>query len=60
MWVNDVDVVSGGLRASNQEVIGFDVAVDYSFFVNFLYASDHLGGYQEDCLQIELSLACLK
>lgn len=38
--INNVDVVLGAFGASNQEIVGLDVAVNDSFLVNLLNALD--------------------
>ena len=36
--VNDVDLILGLIRAPDQEVVGFDVSMNDSLLVHFLYA----------------------
>ena len=36
--VNNVDLIFGLVRATDQEIIWFDIPVDYSLFVHFLDA----------------------
>ena len=40
--VDDVDVISGGLSAADQEVVGLDVTMDDTLLVNFFYPLDEL------------------
>jgi len=42
--VNYVNTVLCLFCTSNQEVVWFDVTMDYSFFMHFLNAFDHLNG----------------
>ena len=55
--VDDVDVVAGRLRASNQEVIRLDITVDDSLFMHLLNSLDQLDADQEARLEVESSLA---
>jgi len=38
--IDDVDVVFGAFGSSDQEIVGLDITVNDSFFVNFLNALD--------------------
>jgi len=58
--VDYVDVVFGALCAANQKVVGLNVSMDYSFFMNFLDSLDQLNSYHQTRLQIERSLASLE
>ena len=58
--VDDVDVVSGGLGAADQEVIRLDVTMDDSLLMHFLDSLDELRADQQDSFQVELPAACLE
>ena len=55
--VNNVDVVTGSLCASNQEVIRLDVSMDDSLFMHLLNSLDQLDADQEARLEVKSSLA---
>ena len=55
--VDDVDVVAGRLRASNQEVIRLDITMNDSLFMHLLNSLDQLDADQEARLEVESSLA---
>jgi len=40
--IDDVNRIFGSFGSSDEEVIGLDISVDYSFFVDFLNARYHL------------------
>jgi hypothetical protein len=54
--VNDIDEVFRLFCAADQEIIGFNISVDYTFLVCFLDTFDHLGCANADSFQIELML----
>ena len=58
--IDDIDVVSGGVSAANQEVIRLDVSVDDALFVDLLDTADQLDSDHEDSLEIEVALARLE
>lgn len=58
--IDDVDVVTSGVLAANQEVIRFDIAVNYALLVNFLDTSDKLNCDHENSFEIEIALARLE
>jgi len=58
--VYDVDIVFGGVRATNQEVVRFDISMYDSFFVHFFNAFDHLNCNHEDSFQVQVTLASLQ
>ena len=58
--VDDVDVVSGRISASDQEVIRFDITMDNSLFVHFFNTSDELNSDHQNCLQIKVTFATLE
>lgn len=58
--VNDEDVVSSGLRASDQEVIRLDITMDDTLLVHFLDPLNELRADQQDRFKVELSAACLE
>ena len=58
--VNDVDVVSSGLSASDQEVVGLDITMDDALLVHFLNPFNELRADQQDRFKVELSAACLE
>ena len=58
--VDDVDVVSGSICASDQEVIRFNITMDNSLFMHFFNTSDELNSNHQDSFQIEVSLAALE
>ena len=58
--VNDEDVVSSGLRASDQEVIRLDITMDDTLLVHFLDPLNELRADQKDRFKVELSAACLE
>ena len=57
--VDDVDVVLGGLCATDQEVVWLDVSVDDSLLMHLFNATNHLDCDHEDSLQVEAPLAGL-
>ena len=58
--VDDVDVVARRLRASNQEIIGLDVSVNYALVVDLLDSTNHLLANHQDCFEVKVSLASLE
>ena len=58
--INDVDVVAGGVRTTDQEVIGLDITMDNTLLVNLFNTSDELSGDHEDGLEVEVTLARLE
>ena len=54
--VNDIDEVLRLFGATNQEIIGFNISVDYTFLMSFLDTFDHLGCANADSFQIKLML----
>lgn len=54
--VNNIDEVLRLLSAANQEIIGFNISVDYTFLVSLLDTFDHLGCANADSFQIKLML----
>ena len=58
--VNNVDVIARGVSSTNQKVIRLDIAVNYTFFVNFLDTFDELDGDHEHSLEVEITLARLE
>ena len=55
--IDDVDIVTGGLGASDQKVIRLDITMDDPLLVHLLDSLDQLDADQEACLEIEASLA---
>lgn len=55
--IDDIDIVSGGVGASNQEVVGLDITMNDSLFVDFLDTADQLNCYHQDSFEIKLALA---
>jgi len=55
--VDDVDAVTRGVRASDQEVVRLDVAMDNSLFMHLFDPLDELDGDHKDGLQVEVALA---
>ena len=58
--IDDVDVVSGGVGAADEEVVRLDISVDDALLVHFFDTADELGGDHEDCLEVEVALARLE
>jgi hypothetical protein len=58
--INNVDAISGGVGAANQEVVGLDISMNDSLFMDLLNAANHLGANHADCLEVELALAGLE
>ena len=58
--IDDVDVVTSRVCATDEEVIRFDVSVDDALLVHFLYAADELHRNHQDSLEIKVSLARLE
>ena len=58
--VNDENVVSSGLGASDQEVIGLDITMNDTLLVHFLNPLNELRADQQDRFKVELSPACLE
>ena len=58
--VNDENVVSSGLSASDQEVIGLDITMDDTLLMHFLNSLNELRADQKDRFKVELSTACLE
>ena len=58
--VDDVDVITGRVGATNQEVVRFDVSMDDSLFVNFLDAPDELACDHQHGLEVKIALAGLE
>lgn len=58
--IDDVDSVLGGFSATNQEVVGFDVSMNNTFFMHNLDPLYHLDSNVEYCLKIEFSSAFLE
>ena len=58
--IDDIDVVTGGVSAANQEVIRLDVSVDDALFVDLLDTADQLDSDHQDSLEIEVALARLE
>ena len=58
--VDDVDVVTSRVCATDEEVIRFDVSVDDALLMHFLYAADELHRNHQDGLEIKVSLARLE
>jgi len=58
--VDNVHVVAGRLRATDEKVIRLDVAVNDTLFVNFLDAAKHLDADLKNGLKVELTLARLE
>jgi len=48
--VNDVDVIFGGFRAADQEIIRLDIPMNDPLFMHFFNALDHLDRNHEDSL----------
>ena len=55
--IDNVDVVTRGLRPSNQEIIRLNVSMDYSLFVHLLNPLDQLNANQKARLQVKSTLA---
>ena len=55
--IDDVDIVTGGFSASDQEVIRLDITMDDPLLVHLLDSLDQLDADQQACLEIEASLA---
>ena len=55
--INNVYIVSGGVGASNQEVVWLDITMNDSLFVDFLDTTDELNCDHQDSLEIKLALA---
>ena len=58
--VDDVDVVACRIGSSDQEVIRFDIPMNDSLFMDFLYASDELACDHKYSLEVEITLARLE
>ena len=58
--VNDEDIVSSRLSATDQEVIGLDITMDDPLVVHLLNSLDQLRANKEDGFQIELPTASLE
>ena len=58
--VNNIDEVLRLVVSTNQEVIRFDVSVDYALFMDLLDTLYHLSCANADRLQIKLMLASFK
>ena len=58
--VNNEDGVLGRFRATDQEIIRFNVPVDDALFMDFLDPLDHLDRDEQAGLQVERPLACLE
>ena len=58
--IDNEDSVLGLLGATNQKVVGFDISMDDSFFMDSLDSLDHLDCNVETSLQIKLSPAFLE
>ena len=58
--VDDVDIVTSRVCATDEEVIRFDVSVDDALLMHFLYAADELHRNHQDSLEIKVSLARLE
>lgn len=58
--VNDEDIVSSRLSATDQEVIGLDITMDDPLVVHLLNSLDQLRANEEDGFQIELPTASLE
>jgi hypothetical protein len=58
--INNVHTVLSRFGSTNKKVIGFNIAMDDSFLVDFLYALYHLDCDQQYSLKIKRSFACLK
>lgn len=55
--IDDVDLVTGGLGGSDQEVVWLDIAMDNSLSMNFLEVLHELDGDEENGLHVQLPLA---
>ncbi len=55
--IDTVNVVLRQISPAEQEVIGLDVAVNDSFFMDFFHPLDHLLSDQTASLQVKLTLA---
>jgi len=58
--VDDKNVVSRGLRASDQEIVGLDITVDDSLLMHLLYSLDELRADKQDCFKVELAATGLE
>ena len=58
--IDDVNVITGSVRAANQEVIRLDIAVDDALLVNLFDSADELDSDHEDSLEIKVALARLE
>ena len=58
--INDVNVVTGRIRASNEEVIRLDITVDNPLFMNLLNTAHQLNCNHEHSFEIEVALARLE
>ena len=58
--IDDVDVVTSRVCATDEEVIRFDVSVNDALLMHFLYATDELHRNHQDSLEIKVPLARLE
>lgn len=58
--IDDVHWIFRGFRATDQEIVWLDVAVDNFLFVDRLDTFDHLNGDEQNCFQVERAFARLK
>lgn len=58
--INNVDGVFGSFRSSSHEIIGLDVSVDDSFFVNYLNSLEHLNCNMKHSREVKFSPALLE
>ena len=58
--IDDVDVITSGVLTANEEVIRFDITVDYALLVHLLDTSDKLNGDHQNSFEIEIALARLE
>ena len=58
--IDDVDVVSSRVCATDEEVVGLDVSVNDALLMHLLYATNELHRNHQDSLEIEVPLAGLE
>lgn len=58
--VDNKNIVPRLFSSTNKKIVRFNVTVDDTLFVHFFNASNHLDANLEHCLEVKLTLACLK
>ena len=51
--IDDVDIIPGGVSASNQEIVRFNIPMNQSFFVYLLNSLHELSCDEQNCFEVK-------